>query len=60
MYLGCVSSVIWCITFQKMPCNLYPMSIKVQVTLFACGYKEMLCAFLTTQHCDKIIGQQQY
>ena len=25
---GCVSSVIWCITLQIKPCNLYPMSIK--------------------------------
>ena len=46
-----------CNTVQIKPCNLHPMSIKY--TLFACGYKEILCAFSTTQHCDKIMGQQQ-
>ena len=37
-----------CNTVQIKPCNLHPMSIKY--TLFACGYKEILCAFSTTQH----------
>ena len=37
-----------CNMVQIKPCNLHPMSIKY--TLFACGYKEILCAFSTTQH----------